>query len=256
MTVIFFTNNGSDREFNEDAVLAGDVFGGFSMAEPMIAVSPGPIVAVADGIGGGPGGAQAARMVLDSLKELSSLVNGQPNPADLLTENLLGASTKLGYLSAGKPALLGLGSTVAGLWRQGNSATVFNCGDCRVYRSRLGQVDLLSRDHSPVYSLYLDGQISFEEIRNHSQRHVISCAVQGGSPERLAVFSRQVQVRLGDLFLVCSDGVWESLDDNGLEDCLSSGDPETAALNLAEVLMAKNAGDNFSFIVAQEELGA
>ncbi|MDR2442525.1 MAG: serine/threonine-protein phosphatase [Deltaproteobacteria bacterium] len=248
MLVIIFTNTGLDRKFNEDAVLAGDIFQGFLMEAPMVATEPGFLVAVADGMGGGPGGAQASKIVLEALKELPEF-SPESDHRDLLVNCLNLASQKLNSLGLGQPQLVGLGSTVAGLWRKGDSATIFNCGDCRVYRSRRGSVDLLSRDHSTVYNLYLEGLISFEDIRHHPQRHLITSAIQGGSTVNIEVFTRKVLLKNGDLFLICSDGVWESIDGDLLEQCLSDGEPELAALRLMACLEESKVGDDHSFLL-------
>jgi protein phosphatase len=248
MTTIFFTNTGPDRELNEDAILAGPVYGGLSMGEPMIATHPGPLVALADGMGGGPGGAAAARVVLEDLAMMAD--SDAQEAHDAILECLYGSVARMGRLAADEPALVGMGSTVAGVWRRGQAATIFNCGDCRVYRRRDRDLELLSRDHSPVYDLYLAGEIGFEDIRTHQMRHLISSAVQQGN-HWLDVFSRVVRLRPGDLFLICSDGLWESLAGDDLAGYLASHSPEDGALALSRAVMEENAGDNFSFALLE-----
>ncbi|MDR0621197.1 MAG: serine/threonine-protein phosphatase [Deltaproteobacteria bacterium] len=248
MTTIFFTNTGPDRPANEDALLVGDVYSDLSMADPMVALGPETLVAVADGMGGGPGGSTAARVLLEDLNLLPGREIGDPRGHDTLLECLHGTVQRLNRLAASDPSLAGMGATVAGLWRRGPSATVFNCGDCRVYRLREGLLELLSRDHSTVFGLYLDGQITFDGIRSHPKRNLITSAVQE-SNHNLDLFSRAVRLKNDDLYLLCSDGVWESLTEAELEECLSLPDLELAALRLSESLLAANCGDNFSFLL-------
>jgi protein phosphatase len=253
MTTIFFTNTSSVRAFNEDAILAGPVYADLSMEDPMVAMSPGNLIAVADGMGGGPGGALAAKVVLEDLSlMLRNGANGQ-KAHDLILECLYEAVARLNRIVKDEPWLIGLGATVAGLWQQGEAATIFNCGDCRVYRLREQHLELLSRDHSTVFSLFLEGLISFDDIRSHPQRNLITSAIQQGN-QHLDVFSRVVRLRQGDLFFICSDGVWESLEEASLEVCLSSLDLEECALTLAQGLLENNCGDNFSFVLQNIDL--
>ncbi|MDR1297758.1 MAG: serine/threonine-protein phosphatase [Deltaproteobacteria bacterium] len=251
MTTIFFTNTGFDRDANEDAVLAGGLYGGgaLSMDAPMVATEPGAVLAVADGMGGGPGGAQASVAVLEGLRRLSPAVSGADDTGrGLILENLYDTVGEYDRMALERPDLLGMGATVAGVWRLGDSALVFNCGDCRVYRQRRGLLEMLTRDHSRVYGLYLDGLIDFEDIRTHPQRHLITSAVQQGNP-RVELFTRLVRLDPLDVFFICSDGVWESLDDDFLEECLAADSLEDGALILADSLVDANCGDNVSFLL-------
>ncbi|MDR2387865.1 MAG: protein phosphatase 2C domain-containing protein [Deltaproteobacteria bacterium] len=259
MTTIFFTNSGPERPANEDAILVGPVYADLSMDQPMVALGNEELVAVADGMGGGPGGATAARVVLEDLK-LNLAPHGQaesrktqPNRQDLLLECLYGAIDRLDRLSRDRPELAGMGATLAGLWRQGQSALVFNCGDCRVYRLRDDYLELLSRDHSAVYNLYLEGLISFDQIRFHPDKNLITSAIQQAN-HNLDLFSRVVRLCQDDLYLICSDGAWESLSQESLEDCLKNLSLEESALALAQALLAQNRGDNFSFLLQKVEL--
>jgi serine/threonine protein phosphatase PrpC len=249
MSVIFFTRAGCGRDPNEDGILAGGVLWGRSMEAPMIAGAPGQLLAVADGMGGGPGGARAAKGVLEALAGLAGEAEFDNGP-DELAGRLAWASDRLAAEAAAEPGLAGMGATVAGLWRRGGEALVFNCGDCRVYRSRSGLVDLMSRDHSTVYSLYLEGLLGFEQMRAHPDRHLITRAVQEGNHESIRVFTRRVRLRPDDVWLVCSDGVWEGLEGAVIEDCLSEADLEVGAWRLAEAALESSRGDDLSFVLA------
>lgn len=247
MTTIFFTNTGTQREFNEDAILAGGLYGDVSMPYPMLATNPDSMLAVADGMGGGPGGALAARVVLEQLAVLAR-ETGEGKPHDLILEALFKAVNRCGGFVGEAPELNGMGATVAGLWFMGESAVVFNCGDCRVYRLRHGFLEMLSRDHSIVYGLYLDGRISFEEMRTHPERHLITSAIQQANYS-IELHTRIVRVDAQDVFFICSDGVWESVNSEFMEDCLSEMNLEIGALSMAESLLKDNCGDNFSFLL-------
>jgi protein phosphatase len=247
MPMMLFTNQGPDLEGNQDAVLAGDVFSGLSLDCPIWAPAPGPVVAVADGMGGGPGGAKAAEVLLADLQKKAQ----QPLSSEVRLGLVKCFYRSLHHLTAAvsaDPSLKGMGATIAGLWRQNDKVTVFNCGDCRVYRLRNGTLELLSRDHSLVYSLYLEGLISFEEIRFHPQKNLITSAIQEGA-QSIDIFTRDFRLAQGDVFFICSDGVWESLSEDEINGFIEGADLETAAHDLAQALLDNNSGDNFSFLL-------
>ncbi|MDR2300633.1 MAG: hypothetical protein LBF38_01105, partial [Deltaproteobacteria bacterium] len=89
-------------------------------------------------------------------------------------------------------------------------------------------------------------------IRNHPHKHLITSAIQQAN-NNLELFSRVVRLRDDDLYFICSDGAWESLGEEGLEDCLRSYPLEECALALARSLAEDNRGDNFSFLLQKVE---
>jgi len=243
--------NNQDRHINEDAVLGASIFCGQAMEKPLSETWPeGPVLAaVADGMGGGPGGLEAAEAVLTCLKVLTGRKLGQESEAELM-----GAFNRSCGLLKEKadqaPELRGLGATVAGLWLDEGQVLVFNCGDCRVYRVRDGYLDQVTCDHSTVYQLYMEGQISKEEIRTHPLKHLVTSSVSDGKdwPE---VYRKQLKLRPGDAFLICCDGVWEALSLDEMEECLKDKTLEAGAESLTEALRKADCQDNISFLLLQ-----
>ena len=245
--------NNQERSVNEDAVLGSSIYSRQSMEKPINEVwQEGPsLAAVADGMGGGPGGQEAAEAVLACLQTLTgrklgleaegelAVVFGQA--FDLLTEK-----------AAHDPQLKGLGATVAGLWLDDGEVLVFNCGDCRVYRVRGGFLDQISHDHSRVYQLYMAGETTYEEMRTHHLKHLVSSSVQEGT-DRPEVFQRRLMLRPGDAFLICCDGVWEALPLEEMENCLKEKSFELGAESLAAALMQADCRDNVSFLLLKPD---
>jgi protein phosphatase len=257
MKTAVFTHRGGNPErlLNEDAVLGSAIHSRQSMEKPLYEAWPeGPVLmAVADGMGGGPGGQEAAEVVLNCLLALTGreldreaevvLAVAFNQAFDLLTEKV-----------AHNPQLKGLGTTVAGLWLDDGEVLVFNCGDCRVYRVRDGFLDQITRDHSRVYQLYAAGEIVYEEMRTHHLKHLVSSSIQEGT-ERPEIFQKRLTLRPGDAFLICCDGVWEALSLEELEDCLKENPLETGAESLAKALMQADCRDNVSFLLLKPDEG-
>ena len=210
---------------------------------------PGSIAAVADGMGGGPGGALAAAKVLESLSNLGSPPESLAEAKSSLEESLRRAAEILSADAKGSPQLSGMGAAVAGIWLGEGKAIVFNCGDCRVYRCRNGVSDLLTRDHSAVYDLYLDGAIKRSELRDHPLRSLITRAVQEGNSESVEVFAREVALKKGDVFLICSDGLWEALDEDVIEESLAADDLAASAWGVLDALWDEGLSDDCSFVL-------
>jgi protein phosphatase len=243
-----FTDRGGRRARNEDAVLAGSVLARQEMDVPEEAALPreGFLCAVADGMGGGPGGAEAARLLLEGLARAVH-PSFWEEARELVGEVCRRTAEGLARLAAERPELAGLGTAVAGLWARGDRALAFNCGDCRVYRVRHGYFDLLTKDHSLVYELYASGELEEEAMASHPMKHILTSSIQDGAdPPRL--FFREVALLPGDSFFLCSDGVWEALPRAELERLAALAPPEAAAAAAASALKGLAPRDNTSFL--------
>ncbi|MDR2611886.1 MAG: serine/threonine-protein phosphatase [Deltaproteobacteria bacterium] len=248
MRAFAFTDRGGHRERNEDAVLCGEVIARQEMEAPEESQLPpgGFLGAVADGMGGGPGGAEAARIILSALAG-AVLPGFWEEARELVQAVCRHAAEGLTRLAGGRPELAGLGTAVAGLWARGDRALAFNCGDCRVYRIRHGFFDLLTKDHSLVYELYASGALEEEAMAAHPLKHILTSSIQDSAdPPR--VFFREVPLIAGDSFFLCSDGVWEALPRAELERLASSGPPGESASLVARALKGLGARDNTSFL--------
>lgn len=245
---MFFTNIGAVRTHNEDAILCQKVISGENMLDAQILELQGTsiVVAVADGVGGEPGGAEAASCLLNALIPLNYQVFG-PDASDRLEEVIISGIADMGKISDQWPALTGMATTVAGLWTDGEKGLAFNCGDCRIYRFRQGYLEQLSKDHSLVYELYHSGEITFAEMATHPMRHILTSSIRdkGDNPR---VFLREISILKGDSYFICSDGVWDSVEQNVLERILASAPPLQAAQSLAEKLLEIGTKDNSTFL--------
>jgi protein phosphatase len=246
----YFTDVGGHRERNEDAVLCGSVVHRLAMEAPEEAL-PGPgggvfLGAVADGMGGGPGGAEAARTVLRNLAA-AELPAFWDEAKELVLSTLVATADELRSMAAANPELSGMGTAVAGLWGRGDRALAFNCGDCRVYRVRHGYFDLITKDHSLVYELFSCGAVTEDEMARHSMKHILTSSVQD-CPDDPKAFFREVPLVAGDSFFICSDGVWEALSRSEMERMASVGDPGEAAGAMAYFLKGARCRDNTTFL--------
>ncbi|MDR1870634.1 MAG: protein phosphatase 2C domain-containing protein [Deltaproteobacteria bacterium] len=245
MKAVFFSSKGPIRPTNEDGFYLKEVLMDQDQLAPEFRdLGDTAIVAVADGMGGGPGGREAAFLVLEKLTELTQFPLDPAAPSRI-ANNLLEAARVLTLVANKNPTLRHMGSTVAGLWLGETQGLVFNSGDSRVYRLRAGFLDLLTEDHSLVYELYLSGQIAEKDIATHPFKNILTSSIQD-APEEPRVFTRSIQLIPGDGFFLCTDGIWELLSREELESYLALG-PEVGAKNLTKAIL-KKAQDNLTFV--------
>jgi PPM family protein phosphatase len=125
-------------------------------------------------------------------------------------------------------------------------------GDSRLYVFRHGRMRLHTRDHSVVQSLVDAGLLTQDQMRTHAQRSELLCAL--GSREEdltIGVSADPWLVAPGDVFLLCTDGLWEYVDDAALEESLAQANDPHHWLAILEDLVLRNAShkpshDNFS----------
>jgi serine/threonine protein phosphatase PrpC len=185
------------------------------------------LIAVADGMGGGPAGDIAARYAIKRLA-MASL-----STADDILGTLEAVNTELSQAMAAASELAGMGTTVVGLLLTADQSLWFNIGDSRLYSHRDNRLT----------------QVSVDDVPDGSPSGIITQAL-GGAPgftrpvphygeENLVVPSR---------WLLCSDGLTQMVGDDDIERVMEAGDEEAARILFAKAMEAGGA-DNISIIV-------
>lgn len=128
-----------------------------------------------------------------------------------------------------------------------------NVGDSRAYILRNGELKQLSRDHSRVRELLEAGEISLEEARTHPERSLLTVSLSPKHDE-VTPFIAEETVAVGDMVLLCSDGLWSTISRQEIVTAMSELGPQPAARKLVELANTSQGPDNISVIVAR--LGA
>ncbi len=243
LLLAYITNRGRVRLRNEDALLVGGrVISGLSMEAPEILrmEAEGVLLAVADGMGGMPCGDKASRLVLEFLKD------SRADSVEAVKKLLEEAVSFLDRYVGEHPECSGMGTALAGMFLSEGRSVLFNVGDCRVYRFK-EEPELLTRDHTEAYELLERGLIDEEGLRRHPLRNVLTSAIMGGYKVDLKVHAKEVSVERGDVFLLCSDGLWDELSREEMSGCLSRGVEEGSLCLLRKALQGGK--DNVSFVL-------
>jgi PPM family protein phosphatase len=209
------------------------------------------LLAVADGVGGNVGGAQAATLVVDELARSRWSVPDDAADGGLAAA-VAAANTALSAAVATEPRLASMATTLtaAALARDGRLA-VAHVGDSRAYLLRAGALSRLTVDQTLVQAMVDAGAITAEEAHTHPLRSVLLAALHGRSDDIAAVVLTTHEVRPGDRLLVCSDGVTGAVDAGTLRRVLAEeARPADAANRLLRAALAGSTRDNSTAVVA------
>ena len=227
------TDRGKVRERNEDAFLERPEHG---------------VWVVADGMGGHQSGDVASQMIVRSV---AGLVRADRLEQKLysIRQCLKDAHQCLGQITAGKADgdSRVVGSTVVALLIEGHRAACVWAGDSRCYLWREQRLYQLSRDHSLLQRLIDREQMSLHQAVQHPNAHALTRAVGARGPLDLDVIELNIQP--DDVFLLCSDGLYQALDHCVLGDALSLQTPQMALSHLFEHVLRGAACDNLTAVV-------
>ena len=199
---------------------------------------------VADGAGGHGGGDIAARIaVRHIIEQFAAAPLAAPEE---VRELLLDTNANVIRHRADGEAQAHMHTTVVSLFIDLDRAQALwgHAGDSRLYVFRDGQLLAHTRDHSLVQSLVEAGLLTADQMRTHPRRSELHSAL-GTEPEdlRVTIITRPWTLVPGDVFLLCTDGLWEYVEDHEMCDSLSrAGDP-SAWLDSLEQLVLRNAED-------------
>ena len=130
-----------------------------------------------------------------------------------------------------------------------NTGAVLWVGDSRLYRYRKGVLEQLTRDHSEVQARIDSGILSAEQAEKSTIKNILSRAV--GAFEELAIDVNAFTILADDVFLLCSDGLYNELSNHELEKLLHTTSLKKMASDLMRASLSRKAKDNISLIVVK-----
>ena len=227
------TDVGKVRKVNEDSMLDHPEAG---------------VWVVADGMGGHAAGDVASSSIVENL----SYINASSDANELVTaaENgLLEVNESLIQQAAERTDRQTMGSTVAVMIAFHKKCFTLWAGDSRVYRIRNGELKRITCDHSKVQDLVDDGLITEEEAERHPEANVITRAI--GASRNLYIDLDMHDVKAGDRYVICSDGLYKEVTEDEINDLAIQGTPEEACNTLVDLTLERGSRDNVTVIVVQ-----
>jgi PPM family protein phosphatase len=251
MLVSAITDVGRARTTNEDACVVMDVASGDQIAalgaDQLVDVNErGVLLALSDGMGGHQAGEVASALVLESLQAALQDQTKQPIQEQLESAVLRANSTVLNAARTDKRH--GMGATLTAVFVRGGEAYIAEVGDSRAYLLRQGRLRQITRDQSMIQLLVDHGVLSADEAKHSPSKNVILQAVGLSRDIRVAI--ARLELRRGDRFLLCSDGVTNAVNDEELRQILTNSEPRAACATMIALANERGGDDNQTAIVA------
>lgn len=235
------TDPGCVRDSNEDS-------GGYHQPQDADRLTErGSLFIVADGMGGHSGGEVASRIAVESV--ISAYYESSSDPQSALKDAFHEANRRIYETSQQDERLAGMGTTCTALALQNGTAISAHVGDSRLYLVREDDIYLMTEDHSAVMEMVKRGWISLEQARHHPDKNVILRAM-GSHPEvEVTTWQEPFPVRAGDRFLLCSDGLYDLVEDEEIRREVATIDPQTACERLVAMARERGGHDNITVLI-------
>jgi protein phosphatase len=203
-----------------------------------------PLFVVADGMGGANAGEVASGLAIEAFKEpLDQSLAPEPRMADAVKR----ANHSIWAKSITDDAFQGMGTTITSLLLGGDELTIAHVGDSRAYRLRGGELTRLTIDHSLVGEMVRKGAITEAEAEVHPQRSILTRAL--GPEDSVEIDTLSYQLREGDVYLLCSDGLTGMVSEAEIAKEMGSGEPmQKVADNLIRRANENGGVDNITVV--------
>ena len=206
------------------------------------------LLAVADGMGGRNGGHIAARVAIDEIVDSVPVRVENESQLSDATER----ANKLVFRRAQEnPDLSGMGATIVVMTIVDDAAVFCHVGDSRGYLFRDSKIEQLTKDHSVVQEQVDRGLITPDEARHALNRSVVTQAI--GPSMVISPTTTQCKIQPEDIFLLCSDGLSDFVEEGVMQDILSTngGNLRKAVASLIDEAADQGSTDNITAVVGK-----
>jgi PPM family protein phosphatase len=209
----------------------------------------GHMLVVADGMGAHAAGELASRLAVELIPhhyhKLLRLV-----PAEALSQGIAAANNEIFRRGQANPEFRNMGTTASALVLLPEGAVVAHVGDSRVYRLRGNQLEQLTFDHSLIWEMQATGEVSEDTLKSGViPKNVITRSL-GPNPNVEVDLEGPFPLRVGDRFLLCSDGLTGQVSDEELGILLKVLSPDKAVQVLVDLANLRGGPDNITVLIA------
>lgn len=255
LRVGYASHVGMIRPLDEDSLCAFTLAGVYeSVPDPLLG-----LFIVADGMGGHEGGEVASKLAVQHIAEqlikrvllpyFSGKSDGNGSSIEKLIRKAVEEANKE-IFDLAQARANDMGCTLTMALVANGTAYIANVGDSRTYLMREGHLRQVTADHSLVASLVKAGVIEPADIFTHPERNVIYRSLGTKAAAEVDIFVEPLAA--GDALVVCCDGLWEAIRDEGIEDVLlTTADPQAACAELVRRSNQAGGEDNISVIVVR-----
>lgn len=238
------THVGRVRQSNEDAF---GVWTPSGASEDEVA-----FLAVADGMGGHPGGEIASQLAVEAVREVAAS-HPADDPAELLRAAYDAAQDRILARGKEEPRYREMGTTLTCVWFARGRAHVAHVGDTRLYWFRGPRWVRVTADHTMAQDLVDSGKLEPEDAEEHPTSHVLTRCLGICPRQSPDILHGTLGLKSGDTLLLATDGLAKTVHDETLAEMVAGNDPELAAEWMIEAALAAGGPDNVTVLLARAE---
>lgn len=237
MNCAYSTNIGAKRKINQDACLAAMInHDGTDYY----------VFAAADGLGGHRSGEVASQMAIEHIANHLCEVDDYYDRFDM-DRFINDVNSEIVKRSIHNPDLSGMATTLTLCILDEKRLSVTHIGDSRAYRINRSGITRLTKDHSLVQMLIDEGRLNEGEATDHPNKNVITRAL--GTDSRVKVDVYEYDIKLEDIFLVCTDGLYNMVDETDMYEIISKNPPQEAVRQLINLANDNGGNDNITALI-------
>lgn len=242
VTIACKTDLGRVRENNEDK------FEYFLAEDERTLAARGSVFLVCDGMGGHAAGQIASELAAKTFIDV--YLNHPAADAAVAMASAAVAANRFVYdVAQSVPGRRGMGTTLSGLILLQDQAFTVQVGDSRVYRLRGGELRQLTGEHTWIEEAVSQGWVSREDAAVHPNRHMLLRAV--GAEPNVEPEVRAEEAQVGDVYLLCSDGLTNHVGDEQIAETIGKFGPSEACWKLVSAALLDGGSDNCTAMVVR-----
>lgn len=248
LQIVNLTHPGMVRAHNEDSVCVEAGCGLTVLADGMGGYNAGE---VASGIAVSVVATEIKRRLLRASPIDIDLESKSELAVALLRNNIQKANSSIYQASQSQPQYAGMGTTIVAALFYDNRIAVAHVGDSRMYRLRGETLTRVTKDHSLLQEQMDSGMITAEDARNSKNKNLVTRAV--GVEEIVLTEIHVYDVQIGDIYLLCSDGLNDMVEDGDIESVLFAmqGNLPLAGEQLIQMANDNGGRDNISVVLVK-----
>jgi protein phosphatase len=239
--VYALSETGPTRNINEDSILYSYPDGHFKTFFGM----------VADGMGGHQAGEIASKIACDTANQYIANHAEQTNIPSMLEDCIQAAQKAILKAAEDNSSYNGMGTTATMIFIREGNLHFAHIGDSRLYQLKNNKLSQCTSDNTLVNEMVKDGKISEEEALTHDMKHVLTQALGSVKQIHPEVSANPVPIQPGDVFFLCSDGIYDVLQPQEIEKLLNMRSYELAMDCIKALCMQRKASDNFTAMLVE-----
>lgn len=204
----------------------------------------GRLAVIADGMGGYSGGEEASRLAVQAVCETYKESDGAPQ--DALLSGFRSAHDRIRRRAMENAELASMGTTCTAVSLMGSDLYYAHVGDSRLYLLRDGVLSCITNDHSRVMEMVRAGILRPEDAATHPDRNILTRAIGVNDDLQADIPLQLISLQKGDILLLCTDGLWGTVNNEQLRSVLNELPPKKACKELVQLGIDNGAPDNIT----------